>query len=237
MGTPFWFSPPFATPARRSTSPLSKPFVGFVSDCRSDGLSISALSALSPSRFLCLSLSTSCTDVLGRPYDSVDVFTVNTLEYGCRRVACSSACARRLHFAVPGASDGSSGNNSGSGGGGGGGGRIKFPSRRKQFLGFVALSQWLLEQLGNAGDGDGDSGGGCGPISIATSSSDAPTAVCTNLLRVCQVRWCPCRRIGRLAHSVGLLGIDLCRNKGWVMNGYHITVFSLVGVENVADKI
>jgi len=91
-------------------------------------------------------------------------------------------CARasRLHFAVPGASDGSS-DNSGGGGGGGRGGRVKFPSRRKQFLDFVDLSEWLLRQLGgvDAGDADGSTSG--------TSSSDTPTAVCAKLLGDCQV--------------------------------------------------
>ena len=143
-------------------------------------------------RSLSVSLSTSCTDAPGYSYDWFDAFPADTLEHRCLRVARLSACARRLHFAVPGARDGSSGSNSGgSGGGGGGGGRLKFPSRQKQFLGFVSLSQWLLEQLGNGGDGDrdGDGGGDRAPIStVRLSSSDTPTTVCANLLRVCQVR-------------------------------------------------
>ncbi|CAN0044190.1 unnamed protein product, partial [Scytosiphon promiscuus] len=44
----------------------------------------------------------------------------------------------RLHFAVPG----------GGGDGSESGGRTLFPTRRDQFLGFVALSKWLLNQLG-----------------------------------------------------------------------------------------
>lgn len=75
---------------------------------------------------------------------------------------------------VPGGSDGS----------GAGNGRMGFPSRRKQFLGFVALSEWLLEQLGNG------SLDGVGSVPTATtSSSDAPTTVCVNILRGCQVSY------------------------------------------------
>lgn len=73
---------------------------------------------------------------------------------------------------VPGGGEGS----------GAGSGRMLFPSRRKQFLGFVALSEWLLEQLG-----DGSLyGAGRGPTALS-SSLDTPTNVCVDILRGCQV--------------------------------------------------
>lgn len=78
----------------------------------------------------------------------------------------------RLHFVVPGGSDSSSSS-------GGGGERMVFPSRREQFLGFAALSEWLLEQLGN--------GDRVPTTTTGVSSSDAPIAVCANILRGCQV--------------------------------------------------
>eukprot|EP00903_Cladosiphon_okamuranus_P009689 g9218.t1 len=101
----------------------------------------------------------------------------------------------RLHFVVPGGSDDSSegggdgdGDGDGDGGGGGDGGsvRVKFPSRRKQFLGFIAVSEWLLQQLGSGVVG-GVGGDGRGGAPTATPSpGDAPTAVCVNIIRGCQ---------------------------------------------------
>lgn len=84
---------------------------------------------------------------------------------------------------VPGGSeDGSDGDEDCDGGSE----RMKLPSRRKQFLGFVALSEWLLQQLGN--DGVGGVGDGRRCASAASSSPlDAPTTVCVNILRGCQV--------------------------------------------------
>eukprot|EP00752_Nemacystus_decipiens_P006906 g6201.t1 len=85
----------------------------------------------------------------------------------------------RLHFAVPGDGDsGCDGSNAGSG-------RVTFPSRRKQFLGFVALSKWLLRQLGSGGGLDGV---GSEPTitASASSSSDARTTVCVHILRGCE---------------------------------------------------
>ena len=99
---------------------------------------------------------------------------------------------------VPGGSDGNgngngNGNGKGKGSGNGSGrGRMAFPSRRKQFLGFVALSEWLLQQLGGGG---GLEGAGSVPTTMAvvSPSPDAPTptTVCANILRGCQVsfRW------------------------------------------------
>ncbi|CAN0328047.1 unnamed protein product [Ectocarpus sp. 8 AP-2014] len=79
----------------------------------------------------------------------------------------------RLHFAVPGAG-------SSDGGVGGEGDRDRasgwpmlFPSRKDQFLDFVALSKWLLEQL---------SGGG----GFKLAATGAPVTECAGILQACQ---------------------------------------------------
>ncbi|CAM9293503.1 unnamed protein product, partial [Ectocarpus sp. 12 AP-2014] len=77
----------------------------------------------------------------------------------------------RLHFAVPGA------DSDGGVDGEGDGDRaidwpMRFPSRKDQFLDFVALSKWLLEQL---------SGGG--GFTLATG---APVTECAGILQACQ---------------------------------------------------
>ena len=81
---------------------------------------------------------------------------------------------------------GSSGDGSTGDGDDGGGGRVKFPSRREQFLAFVALSEWLLQQLGS---GRLDDGRGCAPAAMS-SPSEVSTTVSVSILRGCQVgRW------------------------------------------------
>ncbi|CBN75363.1 hypothetical protein Esi_0090_0040 [Ectocarpus siliculosus] len=82
----------------------------------------------------------------------------------------------RLHFAVPGA-DGVGGSD-GDVDGEGDGDRasdwpMRFPSRKDQFLDFVALSKWLLEQL---------SGGG----GFTLAATGAPVTECAGILQACQ---------------------------------------------------
>lgn len=57
------------------------------------------------------------------------------------------------------------------------------PSRRKQFLGFVALSEWLLQQLGSGGIEGVRDGQGHSPADIYA----APTIICGNILRGCHI--------------------------------------------------
>ncbi|CAM9385674.1 unnamed protein product [Ectocarpus sp. 6 AP-2014] len=79
----------------------------------------------------------------------------------------------RLHFAVPGADSGGGCDDDGERGGD----RPLFPSCQEHFLDFVALSKWLLEQLG---------GGGGGYAGFESAATDAPVAVCTDILQACQ---------------------------------------------------
>ncbi|CAN0503070.1 unnamed protein product, partial [Ectocarpus sp. 12 AP-2014] len=79
----------------------------------------------------------------------------------------------RLHFAIPGADSGGSCDDDGERGSD----RPLFPSRQEHFLDFVALSKWLLEQL--------DDGGG-GYAVFESASTDAPVAVCADILQACQ---------------------------------------------------
>ncbi|CAM9178588.1 unnamed protein product [Ectocarpus sp. 8 AP-2014] len=79
----------------------------------------------------------------------------------------------RLHFAVPGADSGGGCDDDGERGSD----RPLFPSRQEQFLDFVALSKWLLEQLG---------GGGGGYAGFESAATDAPVAVCADILQACQ---------------------------------------------------
>lgn len=101
----------------------------------------------------------------------------------CRRpIGCHIAyfLSPRLHFAVPGA------DSDGGVDGEGDGDRasdwpMRFPSRKDQFLDFVSLSKWLLEQL---------SGGG----GFTLAATGAPVTECAGILQACQV----CPFIGRL---------------------------------------
>ncbi|CBN75365.1 hypothetical protein Esi_0090_0043 [Ectocarpus siliculosus] len=79
----------------------------------------------------------------------------------------------RLHFAVPGADSGGGCDD----GGERGSDRPLFPSCQEHFLDFVALSKWLLEQLG---------GGGGGYAGFESAATDAPVAVCADILQACQ---------------------------------------------------
>lgn len=95
----------------------------------------------------------------------------------------------RLHFAVPGGGcddDGDRGSDR----------PRQFRSRQEDFLDFVALSKWLLEQLGG-GVGVGV-GGYAGFESAAT---DTPVAVCADILKSCQV--CPLASLGWLISTAG----------------------------------
>ncbi|CAM9476538.1 unnamed protein product [Ectocarpus sp. 8 AP-2014] len=82
----------------------------------------------------------------------------------------------RLHFAVPGA-DSVGGSDGGVDGEGdryrASGWPMPFPSRKDQFLDFVALSKWLLEQL---------SGGG----GFKLAATGAPVTECAGILQACQ---------------------------------------------------
>ncbi|CAM9657275.1 unnamed protein product, partial [Pylaiella littoralis] len=100
----------------------------------------------------------------------------------------------RLHFIVPGGSDGSSdgsdkGSDKGSGGGDGRRRRAVFPSRREQFLSFVALTKWLLGRLGDGSGGGGGVGGGSGGSgggALTITPSNTPTTACAKILEECQ---------------------------------------------------
>lgn len=97
--------------------------------------------------------------------------------------------SQRLHFAIPGADSvgGSGGGVDGEGDRNGASGwPMLFPSRKDQFLDFVALSKWLLEQL---------SGGGF----LTLAATDTPVAVSAGILQACQV----CPNIGPLVRRCG----------------------------------
>lgn len=95
----------------------------------------------------------------------------------------------RLHFAVPGADSGGGCDDDGDRGSDR---SMLFPSHQEHFLDFVALSKWLLEQLG---------GGGGGYADFESAATDTPAAVCADILQACQV--CPLASLGWLISTAG----------------------------------